>query len=147
MLALSVEPGQLCHTFIPSLEILVESLMMNMTAVTDAVFQAVIGDPSTYDVQSNWYSIIFIRPKGFSFKGFHSGEQHFVQRKRLSPSFGSSPLLSLLYNLLNSITEWSGLLHFTELTSQDLRVLKSAKSDSYLLLSFGANKQSFLLLV
>lgn len=107
MWALSVEPGQLCHTFIPSLQILVESLMMNVTAVTDAVFQAVIGDPSTYDVQSDWYSIVFIRLKGFSFKGFHSGEQRFVQKKLLSPSSRSSHLLSLLYNLLNSITAWT----------------------------------------
>uniref|UniRef100_A0A8C4EJC6 ATP-binding cassette, sub-family A (ABC1), member 12 n=1 Tax=Dicentrarchus labrax TaxID=13489 RepID=A0A8C4EJC6_DICLA len=64
IVALSIEPGQLCNTFLPSLQILVESLMMNVTALTDAIFQAVIGDPRTYNVQSIWYSTL---TQGFSF--------------------------------------------------------------------------------
>ncbi|XP_035533108.1 ATP-binding cassette sub-family A member 12 [Morone saxatilis] len=64
MVALSIEPGQLCNTFLPSLQILVKSLMMNMTALTDAIFQAVIGDPRTYNVQSIWNSEL---TQGFSF--------------------------------------------------------------------------------
>ncbi|XP_044072836.1 LOW QUALITY PROTEIN: glucosylceramide transporter ABCA12 [Siniperca chuatsi] len=58
MWALSMEPGQLCHTFLPSLQILAESLMMDTTSLTDAIFQAFIGDPSTYNVQSNWTSVL-----------------------------------------------------------------------------------------
>lgn len=57
---LSMEPGQLCHTVLPSLQILIESLMMNMTSVKDAIFQAFIGDPSNYNIQSNWYLMVFI---------------------------------------------------------------------------------------
>ncbi|XP_040004739.1 ATP-binding cassette sub-family A member 12 [Xiphias gladius] len=56
--SLSIEPGQLCHTFLPSLQILVESLMMNTTSLTDAIFQTVIGDPSTYDFHANWTSVM-----------------------------------------------------------------------------------------
>ncbi|XP_038576238.1 uncharacterized protein abca12 isoform X3 [Micropterus salmoides] len=56
--ALSMQPGQLCHTYVPSLQILARSLMMNKTSLTDAVFKAFIGDPSTYDVQLNWTSVL-----------------------------------------------------------------------------------------
>ncbi|XP_023284363.1 ATP-binding cassette sub-family A member 12 [Seriola lalandi dorsalis] len=62
---LSIEPGQLCHTFLPSLQILVESLMMNTTALTDAVFQTFIGNPSTYNVHANWTSVLS-RGMGFN---------------------------------------------------------------------------------
>ncbi|XP_078117794.1 uncharacterized protein abca12 isoform X3 [Sander vitreus] len=58
MWALSVEPGQLCNTLLPSLQMLVETLMMNGTALTDAIFQTVIGDPKTYDVHSHWSSVL-----------------------------------------------------------------------------------------
>ncbi len=66
MWTLSLEPGQLCHTFLPSLQILIESLTMNETALTDAIFQIIIGDPSTYKVWSNWYSFVFILLLSFS---------------------------------------------------------------------------------
>lgn len=49
---LYMEPGQLCHT----LQLLIESLKFNMTSVSDAIFLAVIGDPSTYKIKSDWYS-------------------------------------------------------------------------------------------
>ncbi|XP_071316090.1 ATP-binding cassette sub-family A member 13 [Trachinotus anak] len=55
---LSIEPGQLCRTFLPSLQILVESLMMNTASMTDAILQTFIGDPSTYDVHTNWTSVL-----------------------------------------------------------------------------------------
>lgn len=53
---LYMEPGQLCHTLLPSLQLLLESLKFNMTSLSDAVFLAVIGDPSTYNIKSDWYS-------------------------------------------------------------------------------------------
>lgn len=55
---LSVEPGLLCQSILPILQTLTESL--NRTSLTDAIFQAVIGDPSTYNIKSNWYSILFV---------------------------------------------------------------------------------------
>nr|XP_040057060.1 ATP-binding cassette sub-family A member 12 [Gasterosteus aculeatus aculeatus] len=58
MWALSIEPGQLCHTFLPSLQILVENMMTNTTLLTDALFEAVIGDPRSYNVHSNWSSVL-----------------------------------------------------------------------------------------
>ncbi|XP_062287286.1 glucosylceramide transporter ABCA12 [Scomber scombrus] len=58
MWSLSIEPGQLCQTFLPSLQLLLESLMMNTTAMSDAIFQTVIGDPSTYDVHATWTSVL-----------------------------------------------------------------------------------------
>ncbi|XP_044222425.1 glucosylceramide transporter ABCA12 [Thunnus albacares] len=57
MSALSLEPGQLCGTFLPSFQLLLQSLMMNTTTLIDAVFQTIIGDPSTYDVKTNWTSM------------------------------------------------------------------------------------------
>uniref|UniRef100_A0A8C9YEQ3 ATP binding cassette subfamily A member 12 n=1 Tax=Sander lucioperca TaxID=283035 RepID=A0A8C9YEQ3_SANLU len=64
MWALSVEPGQLCNTLLPSLQMLVETLMMNGTSLTDTIFQTVIGDPKTYDVHSQWSSVL---SKGLDF--------------------------------------------------------------------------------
>ncbi|XP_068590097.1 glucosylceramide transporter ABCA12 [Cebidichthys violaceus] len=58
MSALSIEPGQLCRTVLPSLQILVENLNMNTTFLTNAIFQAVIGDPKAYSIQSNWSSVL-----------------------------------------------------------------------------------------
>ncbi|KAM9347110.1 glucosylceramide transporter ABCA12 [Symphorus nematophorus] len=58
MQTISLEPGQLCRTFIPSLQVLVESLMMNATTVANAIFQVIIGDPATYSVTSNWTSVL-----------------------------------------------------------------------------------------
>ncbi|XP_032384919.1 ATP-binding cassette sub-family A member 12 isoform X2 [Etheostoma spectabile] len=58
MSALSVEPGQLCNTILPSLQMLVETLMMNGTSLPDAIFQTVIGEPKTFDVHSEWSSVL-----------------------------------------------------------------------------------------
>ncbi|XP_049449732.1 glucosylceramide transporter ABCA12 isoform X16 [Epinephelus fuscoguttatus] len=58
MSALSIRPGQLCHTLLPSLKALVESLINNTTYLTDIIFQAVIGDPKTYNVHTDWSSAL-----------------------------------------------------------------------------------------
>lgn len=61
MWVVSVEPGQLCHTVMPTLEMLLEGLMMNsITTLSDAVFDALVGDPTTYDIKSHWYDFMFI---------------------------------------------------------------------------------------
>ncbi|XP_034550567.1 uncharacterized protein abca12 [Notolabrus celidotus] len=58
------EPDVLCDTLMPALQFLVKSITMNMTTVIDAVFETFIGDPSTYDVNSNWTSVL---SEGLSF--------------------------------------------------------------------------------
>uniref|UniRef100_A0A3Q1B3N0 ABC transporter domain-containing protein n=1 Tax=Amphiprion ocellaris TaxID=80972 RepID=A0A3Q1B3N0_AMPOC len=58
MEALSIMPGQLCHTFLPLLEVLVESLQMNTSTMSDAIFQTVIGDPMNYNFHANWSSVM-----------------------------------------------------------------------------------------
>ncbi|KAM4558332.1 uncharacterized protein abca12 [Odontesthes bonariensis] len=58
MLTLSIEPGQLCHTFLPGLQILAESLLMNTTSMSEVIFQAVIGEPRSYNVRTNWTSAL-----------------------------------------------------------------------------------------
>uniref|UniRef100_A0A7N6BK81 ABC transporter domain-containing protein n=1 Tax=Anabas testudineus TaxID=64144 RepID=A0A7N6BK81_ANATE len=58
MLSVFMEPGQLCNTYLPIVQSLVESLFMNITSLTDALFQAVIGDPSTYTVERPWTSVL-----------------------------------------------------------------------------------------
>nr|XP_019945693.1 PREDICTED: ATP-binding cassette sub-family A member 12 [Paralichthys olivaceus] len=55
---LSIERGQLCGTILPSLQILAESLMINASVLTDAVFQSFIGEPKNYNIQSNWTSML-----------------------------------------------------------------------------------------
>ncbi|KAM7407614.1 hypothetical protein PAMA_003372 [Pampus argenteus] len=57
MWAFSIEPDQLCHTFLPSLQLLFQSLMNNTAALSDAIFQTVIGDPSSYDIKTKWTSV------------------------------------------------------------------------------------------
>lgn len=56
---LSMEPGQLCHTLLPSLQLLIKALKYNMTFLSDAIFHAVIRDPSTYNIKSDWYTVFF----------------------------------------------------------------------------------------
>ncbi|XP_060910213.1 uncharacterized protein abca12 isoform X2 [Labrus mixtus] len=58
MSTLAIEPGQLCYTLMPALQIVAKSLMMNSTSLSEALFEAVIGDPSTYDVNFNWTSVM-----------------------------------------------------------------------------------------
>ncbi|KAK5861274.1 hypothetical protein PBY51_022684 [Eleginops maclovinus] len=58
MWSLSMEPGQLCDTILPSLQMLVESLMMNTSYLNDAIFQTVIGEPKTYKIDSDWSSLL-----------------------------------------------------------------------------------------
>ena len=122
--AISIEPGQLCHTVLPSLQMLVEGLRMNTTTLTDTILEAFIGDPSTYNVHSDWYS-----ETSFFFSFIFPWAALCAENAALTGV--STSIIPFLYNLLNSITEWSRLLHFTELTTEDLRVLRSAKSDSY----------------
>ncbi|KAF3843012.1 hypothetical protein F7725_001861 [Dissostichus mawsoni] len=58
MLSISIEPGQLCNTILPSLQMLVESLMMNTSYLSDAIFQTAIGEPKAYNLNSNWSSLL-----------------------------------------------------------------------------------------
>ncbi|XP_065818444.1 glucosylceramide transporter ABCA12 [Labrus bergylta] len=58
MSTLAIEPGQLCYTLMPVLQIVAKSLMMNSTSLSEALFEAVIGDPSAYDVNFNWTSVL-----------------------------------------------------------------------------------------
>ncbi|KAF7662181.1 hypothetical protein LDENG_00244240 [Lucifuga dentata] len=57
MKVLSMEPGQLCNSILPSLKILAHSLR-NMDNMTEVMFQAFIGDPNSYNVPSNWTSTL-----------------------------------------------------------------------------------------
>lgn len=56
---ISITPGELCHTFVPSLQILAENLQTNKNLLPDIAFQAVMGDPRSYNIQTNWYSFFF----------------------------------------------------------------------------------------
>ncbi|KAK1903421.1 ATP-binding cassette sub-family A member 12, partial [Dissostichus eleginoides] len=59
MLSISIEPGQLCNTILPSLQMLVESLMMNTSYLSDAIFQTAIGEPKAYHLNSNCQGLGF----------------------------------------------------------------------------------------
>lgn len=55
LLFLSIEPGQLCNTILPSLQGLLDLLVTNSSTLAEAMFQTFIGNPKTYSVQGNWY--------------------------------------------------------------------------------------------
>ncbi|XP_071381008.1 uncharacterized protein abca12 [Centroberyx affinis] len=63
MQLLSVDPGQVCRTLMPSLQILAQSLR-NRSELSDALFQTFIGDPGAYDIDANWTSVL---SEGFGF--------------------------------------------------------------------------------
>uniref|UniRef100_A0A3P8QCK2 ABC transporter domain-containing protein n=1 Tax=Astatotilapia calliptera TaxID=8154 RepID=A0A3P8QCK2_ASTCA len=58
MQSLNIESGQLCHTFLPSLEVIIEGLVMNTTSLVDIFYQTVIGDPRSYNVHTDWSSVL-----------------------------------------------------------------------------------------
>uniref|UniRef100_A0A3Q2QFZ9 ATP binding cassette subfamily A member 12 n=1 Tax=Fundulus heteroclitus TaxID=8078 RepID=A0A3Q2QFZ9_FUNHE len=50
--SLSMKPGDLCHTVLPSLQILAETLQSNITSLSEIAFQTIIGDPRSYNLQA-----------------------------------------------------------------------------------------------
>ncbi|RVE58101.1 hypothetical protein OJAV_G00205990 [Oryzias javanicus] len=54
MSGLSLQPGQLCSTYLPSLQVLAK----NSTSMSDLIFQAVIGEPKNYKINANWTSVL-----------------------------------------------------------------------------------------
>lgn len=73
MQSLNIESGQLCHTFLPSLEVIIEGLVMNTTSLVDIFYQTVIGDPRSYNVHTDWYKDVIIL-LSFYFNSFPSRE-------------------------------------------------------------------------
>ncbi|CAI5656359.1 unnamed protein product [Oreochromis niloticus] len=58
MQSLNIESGQLCNTFLPSLEVIIEGLVMNTTSLVDIFYQTVIGDPRSYNVHTDWSAVL-----------------------------------------------------------------------------------------
>ncbi|XP_077435659.1 uncharacterized protein abca12 [Vanacampus margaritifer] len=56
--AFSIEPGQLCYSLLPALQILLQSGQVNTTDLNDAIFYALVGDPSTYDNHTDWATVL-----------------------------------------------------------------------------------------
>ncbi|XP_030643482.1 ATP-binding cassette sub-family A member 12 [Chanos chanos] len=59
--ALSLGPGVLCHTVVPTvqaLHVLTSNLVKDSTDLYDALFQTFIGDPTMYNIQTDWSSVI-----------------------------------------------------------------------------------------
>lgn len=55
---LSLSPGMLCDTALPSihaLHVLATNMVNQTTGVYDLLYQHLVGDPSTYDLKVNWY--------------------------------------------------------------------------------------------
>lgn len=50
MQSLSLEPGLLCNSILPSLKSLA-----NTSTLVDNIFDVLIGEPRLYNVQTNWY--------------------------------------------------------------------------------------------
>ncbi|XP_032422830.1 ATP-binding cassette sub-family A member 12 [Xiphophorus hellerii] len=56
--SLSMKPGDLCHTVLPSLQVLADAVQSNKTSLSEIVFQAVVGDPRRYNLQSDWTALL-----------------------------------------------------------------------------------------
>ncbi|XP_046700800.1 glucosylceramide transporter ABCA12-like [Silurus meridionalis] len=59
--ALSLSPGLLCHTALPSIQalhVLAFNLVNQTTGVYDLLYQKIIGDPNTYDLKVDWTTIL-----------------------------------------------------------------------------------------
>ncbi|PWA31216.1 hypothetical protein CCH79_00002910, partial [Gambusia affinis] len=50
--SLSMKPGDLCHTVLPSLQVLADVVQSNKTSLSEIVFQAVVGDPRGYNLKT-----------------------------------------------------------------------------------------------
>uniref|UniRef100_A0A0S7EWI0 ABCAC n=4 Tax=Poeciliopsis prolifica TaxID=188132 RepID=A0A0S7EWI0_9TELE len=56
--SLSIKPGDLCHTVLPSLQVLADAVQSNKTSLSEIGFQALVGDPSRYNLQSDWTALL-----------------------------------------------------------------------------------------
>ncbi|XP_068602787.1 glucosylceramide transporter ABCA12 [Brachionichthys hirsutus] len=66
-----MEPGELCQIYLPSLQIVVDTLNMDGISVIEAFFETIFGDPKSYDVPSNWTSRL-TEEMGLSAKSLNS---------------------------------------------------------------------------
>ncbi|KAM6934409.1 glucosylceramide transporter ABCA12 [Xenentodon cancila] len=115
MWTLSIEPGQLCHTFLPSLQILAESLLMNSSSVSEVIFQTVIGDPRSYNVQTNWTSLLSER------LGFNTSDLDSLNINFTSP--GTVTFGELLKNRTAFVQDIE---QYTDFNPADLHLLMGA---------------------
>uniref|UniRef100_A0A1A8PUY7 ATP-binding cassette, sub-family A (ABC1), member 12 n=3 Tax=Nothobranchius TaxID=28779 RepID=A0A1A8PUY7_9TELE len=53
---MSIQHGQLCNTVVPSMQILANNLQANTSSLPGLITEILIGDPSSYNLQSNWSS-------------------------------------------------------------------------------------------
>ncbi|XP_015235444.1 PREDICTED: ATP-binding cassette sub-family A member 12 [Cyprinodon variegatus] len=53
--SLSMKPGDLCHKVLPSLQVLADT---NITSLSEILFQALVGDPRSYNLQSDWSTVL-----------------------------------------------------------------------------------------
>ena len=57
--AVSMEPGLMCQTIMPSLQFVAQALLMNTSDLSESLFQVFIGNSSDYDINSDWYHLVF----------------------------------------------------------------------------------------
>ncbi|XP_019750907.1 uncharacterized protein abca12 [Hippocampus comes] len=56
--AFALESGQLCSSLLPGLRVLLQAVQGRDTDLGDAIFQTLVGDPSTYDDDTDWSSLL-----------------------------------------------------------------------------------------
>lgn len=59
----SLQPGDLCQSVLPSMQVLLESLARNVTSLSELAFKTFIGDPKTYNFESSWYRLVLSHPE------------------------------------------------------------------------------------
>ncbi|XP_061735979.1 glucosylceramide transporter ABCA12 isoform X2 [Nerophis ophidion] len=62
---LGLEPGQLCARLLPDLQTLLRGFLVNTTDLGDALFEILVGDPSTFDQNTDW-TFVFSQSLGFN---------------------------------------------------------------------------------
>ncbi|XP_061548446.1 glucosylceramide transporter ABCA12 [Phycodurus eques] len=81
----SMEPGQLCNILLPGLQTLLQAAQVNTTDLSDALFQTLVGDPSTYGDVTDWSSV-FSQSLGFDTSSLSSLNINFTSQGEVTVS-------------------------------------------------------------
>ncbi|XP_077472726.1 uncharacterized protein abca12 [Stigmatopora argus] len=81
--ALSLEPGQFCYSILPGLQTLLQLWQSNMTDLNDALYQLLIGDPSTYDQNTDWSDVV-IQSLGFDISSLNFLNINFTSQEEVT---------------------------------------------------------------
>uniref|UniRef100_A0A8C7XP47 ATP-binding cassette, sub-family A (ABC1), member 12 n=1 Tax=Oryzias sinensis TaxID=183150 RepID=A0A8C7XP47_9TELE len=143
MSTLSLQPGQLCSTYLPSLEVLAK----NSTSMSDLMFQAVIGEPKNYKIQApNFTRPLDLMTVGEMLRNRAAFAQDVQQHLAINPSDLDPLMNTTLPNDNLEILSWMvNMPHCNTTSSDNTKPTDEAIQKSLCFLSFGELYQLSLL--